>query len=44
MYSKYEEKLMTFQQFQQQPNITQEQKDKLIDDIENQSRLDDMND
>jgi hypothetical protein len=44
MYSKYEEKLMTFQQFQQQPNITQEQKDKLIDDRENQSRLDDMND
>ena len=43
MYSKYEEKIASWQQMQQQPKMTQDQKDILINDAENKSR-DAMND
>ena len=38
MYSKYEEKMQTFHQFQNDPNMNEEQKIKLIDEQEAKSR------
>lgn len=43
MYSKYEEKIASWQQMQQNPEMTQSQKDQIIDDAEKKSR-DAMND
>lgn len=43
MYSKYEEKLASWQQMQQDPNMTQGQKDTLINNAETKSRNEEEN-
>jgi len=43
MYSKYEEKIASWQQMMQNPEMSQEDKNILIDDAETRSRNEDMN-